>query len=101
MIFYPPLSELAKKRLQTIYENNDGFFIAQQDLKLRGPGEFVGSKQSGVILLRYANLEEDFQLVEQAQEVATMLLDETKYPEQIADFHIQRWLGNKINFAEN
>lgn len=101
LIFYPPLSELAKKRLQTIYENNDGFFIAQQDLKLRGPGEFVGSKQSGVILLRYANLEEDFQLVEQAQEVATMLLDETKYPEQIADFHIQRWLGNKINLAEN
>ena len=70
-------------------------------MKLRGPGEFVGSKQSGVILLRYANLEEDFQLVEQAQEVATMLLDETKYPEQIADFYIQRWLGDKINFAEN
>ena len=57
LLFEEPLSETAKARLKVIYENNDGFEIARQDLIIRGPGEFLGARQSGVPLLRFADLE--------------------------------------------
>jgi ATP-dependent DNA helicase RecG len=71
LIYAGPLSETARKRLKIIFENTDGFEIARLDLQLRGPGEFVGSRQSGVPLLRYADLELDADLVELARQVAT------------------------------
>ncbi|MCX7172158.1 MAG: ATP-dependent DNA helicase RecG [Proteobacteria bacterium] len=83
--------ETARARLKIIFENNDGFEIARQDLHLRGPGEFVGARQSGVPLLRYADLE-DAALVEAAREAAEALLRE--HPET-ADRHVERWLGGK------
>ncbi len=92
LVFAGPLSETARLRLKIIFENTDGFEIARQDLKLRGPGEFVGSRQSGVPLLRYADLEMDADLVEMAREVAEEMLINS--PAQ-AERHLKRWLGSR------
>lgn len=92
LIYAGPLGEVARQRLKIIFENTDGFEIARQDLQLRGPGEFVGARQSGVPLLRYADLELDAGLVEQARGVAETLLKD--HPEA-AERHLQRWLGSR------
>ncbi len=92
LIYAGPLGEVARQRLKIIYENTDGFEIARQDLQIRGPGEFVGSRQSGVPLLRYADLEMDADLVEIARDLAETML--TGYPE-LAERHLQRWLGSR------
>jgi ATP-dependent DNA helicase RecG len=84
------LGEVARQRLKIIFEHTDGFEIARQDLQIRGPGEFVGSRQSGVPLLRYADLELDADLVEMARSVAEDML--TQQP-ALAERHLQRWLG--------
>ncbi|RTL53498.1 MAG: ATP-dependent DNA helicase RecG [Rhodocyclaceae bacterium] len=88
LLFARPLSETASQRLKIIYENTDGFEIARQDLQLRGPGEFIGARQSGVPMLRYATLE-DAQLVEQARDAAEAMIQH--HPEAVQR-HIQRWL---------
>ena len=92
LLFQKPLSQTARARLKVIYENTDGFEIARQDLHLRGPGEFVGSRQSGVPLLRYADLEADGELIELAREMAEQLLRTS--PER-AQQHLTRWLGSR------
>jgi ATP-dependent DNA helicase RecG len=92
LLYQRPLSETARARLKIIFENTDGFEIARQDLHLRGPGEFVGSRQSGVPLLRYADLELDTDLIELARGMAEHLL--RKAPEQ-ARLHLARWLGSR------
>ncbi len=92
LIYAGPLGEVARQRLKIIYENSDGFEIARQDLQIRGPGEFVGSRQSGVPLLRYADLEMDADLVEMARDVAETML--TEHVDQ-AERHLQRWLGSR------
>ena len=92
LLYQQPLSASARARLKIIFEHSDGFEIARQDLRLRGPGEFIGSRQSGVPLLRYADLEVDADLVELAQEMATQLLRDD--PERAAR-HLRRWLGNR------
>jgi len=92
LLYAQPLSETARARLKIIYENSDGFEIARQDLQLRGPGEFIGARQSGVPLLRYADLEADAELVERARSVAeTMLRDDLPAAER----HLHRWLGGR------
>ena len=92
LLYLQPLSQTARARLKVIFENTDGFEIARQDLHLRGPGEFVGSRQSGVPLLRYADLEIDTDLIELAREMAEHLLRSA--PER-AERHLQRWLGSR------
>jgi len=92
LLYQKPLSQTARARLKIIFENTDGFEIARQDLHLRGPGEFVGSRQSGVPLLRYADLELDTDLVELAREMAEHLLREDK---ACAARHMERWLGSR------
>jgi ATP-dependent DNA helicase RecG len=67
LLFQKKLSELARQRLKVIFENTDGFIIAQEDLNIRGPGEFLGVRQSGVPMLRIANLNRDFKLLEEAR----------------------------------
>ncbi|HQR04430.1 MAG TPA: ATP-dependent DNA helicase RecG [Rhodocyclaceae bacterium] len=89
LLYTQPLSATARQRLKIIYENSDGFEIARQDLALRGPGEFIGARQSGVPLLRYAQLE-DTVLIEQARQVAEILLRD--HPVQ-AERHLARWLS--------
>ncbi|MBF1163529.1 ATP-dependent DNA helicase RecG [Dechloromonas agitata] len=92
LIYAGPLGEIARQRLKIIFEHTDGFEIARQDLQLRGPGEFVGARQSGVPLLRYADLELDADLVEMARGVAETML--AAHPE-LAEKHLQRWLGSR------
>ena len=95
LLFEEPLSETAKQRLKVIYESSDGFEIARRDLAIRGPGEFLGARQSGVPMLRFADLEHDEPLVEQAREVADELL--AKFPDAAAA-HLDRWLGGRQDF---
>ncbi|MBI5790554.1 MAG: ATP-dependent DNA helicase RecG [Rhodocyclales bacterium] len=91
LLYAQPLGELARARLKVIFETTDGFEIAREDLRLRGPGEFIGARQSGMPLLRYADLE-DAALVEQARAVAEDMLRDA--PERAAA-HLQRWLGGR------
>ncbi len=95
LLFEEPMSELAKARLKVIYENNDGFEIARQDLLIRGPGEFLGARQSGVPLLRFADLERDVALIERARDAADELL---RREPAAAQAHLERWLGGKQEF---
>jgi ATP-dependent DNA helicase RecG len=92
LLYHQPLSENARQRLKVIYENHDGFEIARQDLLLRGPGEFLGSRQSGAPLLRFADLERDVDLMEAARGVADELIA-SKSPSVTR--HLDRWLGTR------
>jgi len=96
LLFEEPLTETAKARLRVVYESTDGFEIARQDLVIRGPGEFLGARQSGVPLLRFADLERDAALIEQAREAADELLQ--KDP-AVAARHVERWLGGREEFV--
>jgi ATP-dependent DNA helicase RecG len=95
LMYQQPLTEIARKRLQIIFRHTDGFEIARQDLMLRGPGEFLGTRQSGIPMLRFADLEQDVDLLEAARSVADTMLND--YP-QAAQCHIQRWLGKKKDY---
>ncbi len=97
LLFEEPLGDVAKMRLKVIFENSDGFEIARQDLLIRGPGEFLGARQSGVPLLRFADLERDVALIEQARDAAEELL--AKEPEA-ARRHLDRWLGGRAEFIK-
>ncbi|MDY0011907.1 MAG: ATP-dependent DNA helicase RecG [Rhodocyclaceae bacterium] len=92
LLYAGPLSQTGRARLKVIYENTDGFAIAREDLHLRGPGEFVGARQSGVPLLRYADLESDADLVDAAREAAEILLRDD--PER-ASAIMERWQGGR------
>jgi ATP-dependent DNA helicase RecG len=91
LLYAQPLGELARARLKVIFESTDGFEIAREDLRLRGPGEFIGARQSGLPLLRYADLE-DTVLVEKARAVAEDMLATDPVR---AEAHLQRWLGGR------
>ena len=82
-------------------ETTDGFEIARRDLEIRGPGEFLGARQSGEAMLRFADLENDGWLVDQAREVAQALL-ENGHAANVAtvEAHLARWLGNKEEFLK-
>ncbi|WP_127264286.1 ATP-dependent DNA helicase RecG [Neisseria meningitidis] len=95
LLFAEPLGELAKARLKVIYEHTDGFEIARQDLNIRGPGEFLGARQSGVPMLRFAKLEEDLHLLEQAHETAPMLIEQNP---EIVEAHLARWLSGREGY---
>ncbi len=89
LLFQPPLSAPAKQRLKTMRETQDGFVIARKDLELRGPGEFLGRRQSGEALLRFADLNSDQKLVDAAREAAMVMLTENSAS---VDLHLARWL---------
>ena len=91
------LGETARARLKAMVETNDGFEIARRDLEIRGPGEFLGARQSGAALLRFADLATDTELLDQARELAPVMLDQ--YPE-LAQKHVQRWLGGKAEYLK-
>lgn len=91
LLYASPLGVLARQRLKIIYENTDGFEVARLDLQLRGPGEFIGARQSGQPLLRFSDLEEVL-LIEQARMAADEMLE--KYPEQVKA-HLNRWLAGR------
>lgn len=91
------LGETARARLKAMAETSDGFEIARRDLEIRGPGEFLGARQSGAPLLRFADLTADTALLEWAREVAPLMLD--KHPELAAQ-HVARWLGGKSEYLK-
>ncbi|TFY97830.1 ATP-dependent DNA helicase RecG [Ramlibacter rhizophilus] len=91
------LGDTARERLKAMAETADGFEIARRDLAIRGPGEFLGARQSGAPLLRFADLEADRDLLEAARELAPRMLD--RHPE-LAERHVQRWLGGKWEYLK-
>lgn len=95
LLFQQPLSELARARLKIIYENLDGFEIAQHDLRLRGPGELLGARQSGVPMLRFADVSADAALLNSARAVADEMLRD--FPNE-AQAHLQRWMANRHDY---
>jgi len=97
LLYQNPLSELARARLKIIFENSDGFAIAQQDLRLRGPGELLGARQSGVAMLRFADISSDEDLLDQAHQVADELLRD--FPDA-AQAHLQRWMANRHDYLQ-
>jgi len=95
LLYHKPLSDTAKERLKVIFENTDGFEIARQDLRIRGPGEFLGARQSGLPMLKFADLEADMVLLERARNWADRLL---KTEPQVAERHLLRWLGQRSDY---
>jgi len=101
LLYQSPLGQVAKQRLMTMRETTDGFEIARRDLEIRGPGEFLGARQSGEAMLRFANLETDQWIVEQARDVAAWLLGSGKPEhEAVVDAHLSRWLGGREEFLK-
>ncbi len=96
LMYQAPLSRLAKERLAVMRETTDGFKIAERDLALRGPGEVLGTRQTGDVALRIADLVRDSELLPAVQQAANILQE--GYPESVA-LLIQRWLGNKEQFG--
>ncbi|MRW94701.1 ATP-dependent DNA helicase RecG [Duganella sp. FT80W] len=101
LLYQSPLGQIAKQRLMTMRETTDGFEIARRDLEIRGPGEFLGARQSGQAMLRFADLETDAWLVDQARDVAHDLLHADS-PEKAAtvEAHLARWLGGREEFLK-
>ena len=91
------LGETARERLKAMAETNDGFEIARRDLEIRGPGEFLGARQSGAPLLRFADLETDRPLLEKIRALAPAILD--RHPD-LAERHVARWLGGKSDYLK-
>jgi ATP-dependent DNA helicase RecG len=91
------LGETARARLKAMVETSDGFEIARRDLEIRGPGEFLGARQSGAPLLRFADLAADTELLDWARELAPLMLD--RHP-GLAERHTARWLGGKSDYLK-
>ena len=91
------LGETARSRLKAMVETSDGFEIARRDLEIRGPGEFLGARQSGAALLRFADLATDSDLLEAARGLAPVMLDQ--HP-ALADRHVARWLGGRQDYLK-
>jgi ATP-dependent DNA helicase RecG len=90
LLYRPPLSELARERLGVLRETNDGFEIARRDLELRGPGELLGTRQTGLVQMRVADLMRDADLLPRVQRVAELMLEQ--HAANIAPL-LERWVG--------
>ena len=97
LLYQHPLGEIARARLKVIYESTDGFEIAREDLRLRGPGEHLGARQSGAPLLRFADIERDTNLLEAARDAATWML---KHAPENTEKHLARWLGSRQHYLK-
>jgi ATP-dependent DNA helicase RecG len=96
LLYQPPLGQLARERLQVMRETNDGFRIAEKDLELRGPGEVLGTRQTGQLSFRIADLARDAHLLPAVQEVGARMLAEN--PRQ-TDQLIERWIGGAERYV--
>jgi ATP-dependent DNA helicase RecG len=97
LLYQSPLGELSKQRLGVMRASNDGFHIAEQDLLIRGPGELLGSRQTGLQQLSVADLERDSHLLPQVKAMAEQLIKE--HPQHV-DSIISRWMGGAEQFAQ-
>ncbi|MEA9479391.1 ATP-dependent DNA helicase RecG [Xanthomonas campestris] len=96
LLYQGPLSLMARQRLETMRQTNDGFVIAEKDLELRGPGELLGTRQTGLASFRIADLARDAGLLPRVQVLAERLLDEAP---EIADRVVARWIGGAVRYA--
>ncbi|AKK65087.1 ATP-dependent DNA helicase RecG [Xanthomonas oryzae] len=96
LLYQAPLSMMARQRLETMRQTNDGFVIAEKDLELRGPGELLGTRQTGLASFRIADLARDAGLLPRVQVVAERLLEEAP---EIADRVVARWIGGAVRYA--
>jgi ATP-dependent DNA helicase RecG len=97
LLYGGPLSVAGRARLKTMRETTDGFEIARRDLEIRGPGEFLGARQSGAAMLRFADLQRDAWLIEPARGAAEQLL--CCWP-QVVEQHLNRWLGTREQYLK-
>ena len=96
LLYQSPLAQTAKQRLATMRETNDGFVIAEKDLELRGPGELLGTRQTGIAAFRVADLARDADLLPRVRELADELLADSP---STADRIIARWVGSAERYA--
>jgi ATP-dependent DNA helicase RecG len=96
LLYQAPLSQLARERLETMRETSDGFVIAEKDLELRGPGELLGTRQTGLAGFRVADLARDADLLPQVHEVGTRLLEQAP---ALAERIVERWVGGAARYA--
>ncbi|WP_026080437.1 ATP-dependent DNA helicase RecG [Aeromonas hydrophila] len=96
LLYHAPLSKTAQSRLGVLRETNDGFLIAQRDLELRGPGELLGTRQTGMADLKIADLVRDQSLIPQVQKMARFLMD--RHPDHVEPL-IRRWLGLRDHYS--
>jgi ATP-dependent DNA helicase RecG len=97
LLYANPLTPAARERLKIVYQHQDGFEIARHDLRLRGPGELLGARQSGIPMLRFADLDADLDLLDHARAAAATLLREQP---DAARAHLARWLGPRHEFLK-
>ena len=97
LIYQPPLSQLARERLAVMRESNDGFRIAEKDLELRGPGEVVGTRQTGQLSFRVADLVRDADALPMISSAADWLLE---HDPRAADTLVERWIGHAVEYAQ-
>ncbi|MEK9775897.1 MAG: ATP-dependent DNA helicase RecG, partial [Quisquiliibacterium sp.] len=95
LMYRAPLSPAARERLKVMYQTTDGFEIARRDLAIRGPGEFLGARQSGLPMLRFADLERDAALIEAARDCAGWMLE---HAAQAVQLHLERWMSGRDAF---
>jgi ATP-dependent DNA helicase RecG len=96
LLYAHPIGELARQRLAIMRETTDGFVIAQKDLELRGPGEVLGTRQTGMLQFRVADLGRDEHLLDLIPQAATKILSDD--PAR-ADRLVERWIGDASRFA--
>ena len=95
LMYQAPLSRIAQQRLNILRTSSDGFMIAEKDLQLRGPGEVLGTRQTGAVHLRIADLLRDASLLPQINKLAQHYLDRADISNQL----ISRWIGTRQDFA--
>ena len=95
-MYQPPLSAMARQRLETMRQTSDGFVIAEKDLELRGPGELLGTRQTGLASFRVADLARDAGLLPKVQQLAGELLAGAP---DVADQLVARWIGGAVRYA--
>ena len=96
-MYHPPLGEVSRKRLNVMRESTDGFYIAEQDLQIRGPGELLGTRQTGLQQLRVADLERDQHLLPLVQNLSQQVL---QISPANAPAIVQRWIRDADQFAQ-
>ena len=97
LLYREPLGQIAKQRLQTMRDTNDGFVIAQKDLELRGPGEILGTRQTGITSFRFADLMRDSHLLPAVQKVAQDLMAKDA---GTVEKLLKRWIGHALRYVE-
>ncbi|HAS77975.1 MAG TPA: ATP-dependent DNA helicase RecG, partial [Marinobacter adhaerens] len=96
LMYHPPLSANGKARLQALRDSQDGFFIAEKDLEIRGPGEVLGTRQTGMMQFRLADFERDKGWIEPVRKMAPGLM---VHPETVRAL-VRRWLGERTRYGD-